>query len=52
MEKYGYEKEKTPDEKTKLAAEKGKCPICGSVTEGSPPVCPNHGSEPFEERGK
>lgn len=50
MEKYGYEKEPDPDEKTKTAAKKGVCPVCGKPVEGNPPVCPSHGSEPFEKR--
>jgi hypothetical protein len=49
MEKYGYEKEKN-DEKIKTAAKKGKCPICGKDVTGNPPVCPQHGSKPFEKR--
>lgn len=49
MEKYGYEKD---DETAKTAAEKGKCPECGSLLEGSPPVCPKCGSEPFEKKEK
>lgn len=50
MEKYGYEREKDPDDKTKTAAVKGRCPICGDEISGNPPVCPSHGSEPFEKR--
>lgn len=49
MEKHGYEQERSNDN-VKTAAEKGRCPICGAETTGSPPVCPNHGSEPFEKR--
>jgi hypothetical protein len=49
MEKYGYKKEEK-DSKIKESSEKGKCPICGEQIKGNPPVCPNHGSEPFEER--
>jgi hypothetical protein len=49
MEKYGYE----PDEAegTKTASEKrpDKCPICGEPVTGNPPVCPEHGSTPFEK---
>ena len=48
MEKYGYEQEKK-DPKVKEAAEKGKCPKCGSALSGNPPVCPKCGSEPFEK---
>lgn len=51
MEKYGYEKSKD-DKKAKTAAEKGRCPLCGLKIKGRPPVCPKHGSEPFEEREK
>ena len=48
MDKYGYQQKS--DEKVKTAAEKGCCPVCGAKTAGAPPVCPRHGSEPFEER--
>lgn len=29
-----------------------KCPICGStvINKGGTPICPVHGSEPFERR--
>lgn len=50
MEKYGYEQEPQPDDKTKTAAEKGSCPLCGAQLTGNPPVCPEHGSEPFERK--
>jgi len=49
MDKYGYEQDKEQD-LVKKASEDGKCPICGATLEGSPPVCPKHGSEPFEKR--
>jgi hypothetical protein len=49
VDKHGYEQERS-NENVKTAAEKGRCPICGAETTGSPPVCPNHGSEPFEKR--
>lgn len=49
MEKYGYQQEKK-DSTIKTAAEKGRCPECGEKVEGKPPVCPKHGSKPFEER--
>lgn len=48
MEKYGYGKEEK-DPKVKEAAQKGKCPSCGSELKGSPPVCKNCGSKPFEK---
>lgn len=48
MEKYGYEVEE--GEGIKTASEKGKCPICGAEVTGNPPVCPVHGSEPFERK--
>jgi hypothetical protein len=47
MDKFGYE---VDTDNTKTAAEKGKCPICGAELQGSPPICPEHGSEPFEKR--
>ena len=47
MDKHGYEQDK---DTTKTAAEKGKCPRCGSELSGSPPVCPKCGSEPFEKK--
>lgn len=49
MDKHGY-KPNEDDPTVKTAAEKGKCPACGAPTRGHPPVCPNCGSEPFEER--
>ncbi len=48
-EKYAYEKEQE-DPRVKTASEKGRCPKCGAEVRGNPPVCPNHGSEPFERR--
>lgn len=47
MEKHGYDQDR---DLAKTAAEKGKCPQCGSPLSGQPPVCPNCGSEPFEKR--
>jgi hypothetical protein len=49
MEKYGYESE-TKDPKIKEASTKGVCPICGKALVGNPPICPAHGSEPFEKK--
>lgn len=49
MEKYGYEQEKK-DPKVKEASVSGRCPKCGAELQGKPPVCPQHGSEPFEKR--
>jgi len=49
MDKYGYVPE-DEDEGVKTAAAKGKCPICGSDLAGNPPVCPIHGSAPFEKK--
>lgn len=49
MEKYGVEINKK-DAKTKEAAVNGHCPVCGAELSGNPPICPNHGSEPFERR--
>jgi ABC-type ATPase with predicted acetyltransferase domain len=49
MEKYGYEKD-DKEPKTKIASNKTKCPKCGASIRGNPPVCPNHGSEPFEKK--
>jgi hypothetical protein len=51
VEKYGYEKERE-DPTVKTATEKGRCPVCGSPLRGEPPVCPEHGSEPFEKKEK
>jgi len=48
MEKYGYEPDKK--EHVKQAAQEGVCPICGTPTQGNPPVCPTHGSTPFEKK--
>jgi rubrerythrin len=48
MDKYGYKPNE--DDTVKTAAEKGKCPACGTPTEGNPPVCPKCGSKPFGER--
>lgn len=48
-EKYGYEEERD-DPTVKTAVKKGNCPICGEEVVGQPPVCPNHGSEPFEKK--
>lgn len=41
MEKYGVVVEK-----------RETCPICGKPTEGSPPICPVHGTEGMEKRGE
>lgn len=49
MDKYGYKK-REDDDTVKVATQKGKCPRCGADLNGNPPVCPNCGSEPFEER--
>jgi len=49
MDKYGVEIDKK-DSKTKEAAARGLCPLCGSKLTGWPPVCPEHGSKPFERR--
>lgn len=49
IEKYNYEKDQK-DPTVKTASEKGRCPQCGAELKGAPPVCPNHGSEPFERR--
>lgn len=49
VKKYGVEANKN-NELTKEAAEKGQCPICGAELSGSPPICPEHGSKPFERR--
>lgn len=49
MEKFGYVPEEK-DPKVKEASEKGVCPVCGKALVGSPPVCPTHGSEPFEKK--
>lgn len=50
MEKYNYEVEEKSE--VKEAAEKGRCPKCGSELSGNPPVCPKCGSEPFEKRSR
>jgi nucleoid DNA-binding protein len=51
MEKYGYDANaqvvKTVQEQQD---EKARCPHCGAELQGQPPVCPEHGSEPFETR--
>lgn len=49
--KHGYVPEEK-DSKVKEAAEKGRCPKCGSETAGNPPACPKCGSEPFEKRNR
>jgi rubrerythrin len=49
MEKYGYEPE-NPPELEKRAGKSSHCPACGATLQGSPPVCPNCGSRPFEKR--
>ena len=49
MDKHGYEPQQD-DPTAKTASEKGRCPVCGAETTGSPPVCPTHGSEPFERK--
>jgi hypothetical protein len=48
MDKYGYEQQEQPAGQ-KLASEGAVCPICGKPSPGSPPVCPDHGSLPFEK---
>jgi hypothetical protein len=48
MDKYGYQPNKN-DEKIKTAVLKGTCPICGEPISGNPPICPEHGSAPFEK---
>lgn len=47
MEKYGYEPDK-PKDLEKRAGDKARCPSCGNLLTGHPPVCPNCGSRPFE----
>ena len=49
IDKHGYVPEEK-DDTIKEAAVKGRCPKCGAETNGSPPACPNCGSEPFEKR--
>lgn len=49
MEKYGYEQEQD-ESGVKKASKEGVCPVCGEKVTGNPPVCPKHGSEPFEKR--
>lgn len=49
MDKHGY-KQRDDDPTVKTATKKGVCPQCGAPVSGGPPVCPNCGSEPFEER--
>lgn len=51
MEKFGYEQDKK-DPKVKEASVSGRCPKCGAELRGQPPVCPTHGSEPFEKRDR
>ena len=49
VDKYGVETKKN-DPKTKEAADKGACPVCGDALEDTNvPKCPRHGVEPFEE---
>jgi len=53
MEKYGVdESQNTPDSLEKHSAKKGKCPKCGADCDmhGDVVICPNCGSEPFEEK--
>lgn len=44
----------TEEIKDKLAGKKEKCPDCGAdlVTEANVPLCPEHGTRPFENEGK
>lgn len=53
MEKFGYTPSSENENLQKLAEEADgpspKCPKCGKTTTGHPPVCPTHGSKPFEE---
>lgn len=49
MDKYGYRPapEKVED-LTKTGSKTLTCPICGKAISGEPPVCPDHGSLPYE----
>ena len=49
MDKYGYRRDEE-DPNVKTAVDKNTCPKCGSSLSGNPPICPNCGSEPFEEK--
>ena len=50
MEKYGFVPEDETRELQKEGSEGIVCPICGSKVSGHPPICPIHGSEPFEAK--
>lgn len=53
MSKYGVDESlDTPDSLEKHSAKKGKCPKCGADCDmhGDVVICPNCGSEPFEEK--
>lgn len=48
MNKYGVILDKNASMTAKLT---GKCPVCGADLESKdPPKCPQHGTQPFEER--
>lgn len=53
MDKYGVdESAETPDSLEKTAKESGTCPKCNGRIErhGQVYICPNCGSEPFEDK--